>query len=116
MQQPKETTRQQKIGSLLQRDISDIFLKEASASVAGALVSITKVRVSPDLSFAKVYISVFPFEKSEAVLKSVKSSVSLIRGALGRRVREQLRIVPELAFHIDDSMEYVENIEKLIKL
>lgn len=110
-----ESTRQQKIASLIQRDISDIFLREAAAFVAGALVSVTKVRVSPDLSFAKVYISVFPFDKSDEVVKNLKTAQSQIRYALGTRVRAQLRIVPELAFYVDDSMEYVEKIERLIK-
>lgn len=91
-------------------------MREAADTVSGALVSITKVRISPDLSFAKVYLSVFPFDKSEAVLKRVKANAAHIRYALGTRVRAQLRIVPQLAFYNDDSMEYVENIEKLIKL
>lgn len=110
-----ESLRQQKVGAQLQKDISDIFIKEASGSVYGALVSITKVRMSPDLALAKVYLSIFPFDKSEYMLGRIKSASSTIRGALGRKVRNQLRIVPQLAFFVDDSMEYVENIERLIK-
>ncbi len=113
--QQSETMRQQKIASLIQRDMADIFLREASAHISGALVSVTKVRVSPDLSFARVYVSIFPFDKSQAILANLKAASSQIRGALGARVGKQLRIVPEIAFYVDDSMEYVENIERLIK-
>ncbi len=109
-----ESTRQQKVSRQLQKDISDIFLHEAAEYLRGVLVSVTKVRISPDLALAKVYVSVFPFEKSEAILHTLISHVSQIRRALGIRVRSQLRIVPELAFHIDDSLEYVENIDRLL--
>ena len=83
--------------------------------VRGAMVSITKVRISPDLALAKAYISVFPFDKAEQVLQNLTTHVSPLRKALGQRVRMQLRIVPELAFYIDDSLEYVENIERLLQ-
>lgn len=110
-----ESTRQQKVGRQLQKDISDIFLKEGAEFVRGAMVSVTKVRISPDLALAKIYISVFPFDKAETVLQNLTTHVSQVRKALGERVRSQLRIVPELAFYIDDSLEYVENIERLLK-
>lgn len=115
MKQQSETTRQQKVASLIQQDMSAIFLKEGANAVAGAMVSITKVRVSPDLSLAKVYLSVFPFEKHEQILKNVKAISSKLRFELGKRTKNQLRIIPELAFYNDDSMEYVEHIEELIK-
>ncbi len=89
-------------------------MHEAAEYVRGAMVSVTKVRVSPDLALAKVYVSVFPFEKSETILHALIAHLSPIRKALGVRVRSQLRIVPELAFHIDDSLEYVENIDRLL--
>lgn len=111
----EETTRQQKVGKQIQKDISDILLKEARHLVQGAMVSVSKVRVSPDLTFAKVYLSVFPFDKSDAILKEMKSNATTIRFELGKRVKNQLRIVPEIAFAIDDSLEYVDRIEKLIK-
>ncbi len=114
MNQFQETTRQQKIASLIMKDVSDIFLKQAAHAVKGSLVSITKVRVSPDLSLAKIYISVFPFDKHAEVLASVKENTKTIRYELGKKVRTQLRIVPALVFYVDDSLEYVENIEKLI--
>ena len=109
-----ESTRQQKVSRQLQKDISDIFLHEAAEYLRGALVSVTKVRISPDLALAKVYVSVFPFDKSEAILHTLVAHLSPIRKALGIRVRSQLRIVPELAFHIDDSLEYVEHIDRLL--
>ncbi len=114
MNQFQETTRQQKIASLIMKDVSDIFLKEGNNFLRGAMVSLTKVRVSPDLSLAKVYISVFPFEKNPEILKNVKDNAKMIRYELGKKVRGQLRIVPELVFYVDDSLEYVENIDKLL--
>lgn len=111
----EESTRQQKVAGQIQKDISDILLRQAAAAVQGSMVSITKVRMSPDLGLAKVYVSVFPFANGPQILKNLKENVYTIRYELGRRVRNQLRIVPELAFVIDDSLEYVENLEKLIK-
>lgn len=105
----------QKVARQIQKDMSDIFLKEGSASVAGAMVSVTIVRMSPDLALAKVYLSVFPFAKSEEILKRVKENTIMLRLQLGKRTRNQLRIVPELAFYIDDSLEYIENIDNLLK-
>ncbi len=110
-----ETTRQQKVSRQLQKDVSDILLKEAADLVRGTMVSVTKVRISPDLALARVYISVFPFDRAETVLQTLTAHLSQIRRALGQRVRSQLRIVPELVFHIDDSLEYVENIERLLR-
>ncbi|MBR4999476.1 MAG: 30S ribosome-binding factor RbfA [Rikenellaceae bacterium] len=111
----QESTRQQKISSLIRRDISDIFLKEARDLVQGAMVSVTIVRVSPDLSFAKIYLSVFPYAKADEIVNRLTENVWLIRRALGQRVRNQLRIVPELDFRLDDSLEYIENIDNLLK-
>lgn len=111
----QESTRQQKISSQIRRDISDIFLKEARDLVQGAMVSVTVVRVSPDLSFAKIYLSVFPYSKAEEIVNRLTENVWLVRRALGQRVRNQLRIVPELDFRLDDSLEYIENIDNLLK-
>ena len=111
----EETTRQQKVGRQIQKDISDIFLKEARHLVQGSMVTVSKVRVSPDLTFAKIYLSVFPFDKGTAILGTLKDNTSMIRYELGKRVKNQLRTVPEIAFAIDDSLEYVDRIEKLIQ-
>lgn len=110
-----ESTRQQKIGRHILRDISDILSKEAASLVKGTMVSVTRVRMSPDFSLAKVYLSIFPFERHEAIMQTLADNNWMIRKALGTRVRNQLRIVPELAFYLDDSLEYISEIDKLLK-
>ena len=81
----------------------------------GKLVSITKVRVSPDLSFAKIYISIFPPDNQDEILKSLQEQGAKIRFELGQKIRTQLRIVPDIVFHIDDSLDYIDNIDRLLK-
>jgi ribosome-binding factor A len=110
-----ESTRQKKVSRLIQKELADIFLKRGNEFAHGKLVSITRVRVSPDLSFAKVYISVFPTANQDEVLKSVQEHGSRFRFDLGQKVRTQLRIVPDIAFHIDDSLDYIDKIDKLLK-
>lgn len=111
----EETTRQQKVGRLVQKEIGSLFLREASTMVYGAMVTVTKVRVSPDLSSAKVYLSVFPFEKNNYIMDRVKAGSGQLRLLLGRSVKTQLRIVPTLSFYLDDSIEYIERIDSLLK-
>ena len=110
-----ESTRQQKVARQIQKDISDVLFREAAQFVKGSIVSVTEVRVSPDLSFAKIYLSIFPFDNHEQVMKSVTDNAWLIRKALGTRIRNQLKQLPEIAFALDDSLEYVENIDNLLK-
>jgi ribosome-binding factor A len=110
-----ESTRQKKVARLIQKELADIFLKKGNELAHGKLISITKVRVSPDLSFAKIYISIFPLVNQEDVLKSIEDHTSRIRFDLGQKVRSQLRIVPDIAFHIDDSLDYIDKIDKLLK-
>jgi ribosome-binding factor A len=95
--------------------MADIFLKRGNEFAHGKLISITRVRVSPDLSFAKIYISIFPATKQDDVLQSIQEHSSKIRFELGQKVRSQLRIVPDIAFHIDDSLDYIDKIDKLLK-
>ena len=109
-----DSTRQQKIARLLQRDIAEIVQKEMADTTRGSLVTITMVRVSPDLAYAKIYVSVFPFERSNAILEAIKEQSWLIRKILGARIRNQLKVVPELEWFIDDSLEYIENIDNLL--
>ena len=109
-----ENTRQQKIARLLQKELGEIFLLYAK-SIQGTLISVTNIRISPDLSIAKVYLSIFPSEKSEAILQNIQDSVKSIRFELGNRVRNQLRVIPELSFFIDDTLDYLENIDNLLK-
>lgn len=111
----EQTTRQQKVASQIQQDISSMFLKEAQGLVYGSMVTVSAVRMSPDLSLAKVYISVFPFANAPEVLKKLKANVPFLRHELGKKVRNQLRIVPEIAFFLDDSLERIEHLDSLIK-
>lgn len=111
----EESTRQQKVASQIQQDMSSMFVKEAAGLIYGSMVTVSAVRMSPDLSLARVYISVFPFANAQQVIKKLKENVPFLRHELGKKVRNQLRIVPEIAFFIDDSLEKIDHIEKLIK-
>ena len=108
-----ETTRQQKVNRLLQKELSEIIRLDTQ-QMQGIIVSVSGVRVSPDLGMAKVYLSIFPSEKGKELLKNIKTNAKQLRYALGQRVAKQLRVIPELAFYIDDSLDYVENIDKLL--
>ena len=110
-----DSTRQQKIARQIQRDIAEILQKELADTLRGTLVTVTTVRVSPDLAYAKLYISIFPFERSTAILDTIKDKSWYVRKLLGARIRNQLKIVPELEWFIDDSLEYIENIDNLLK-
>ena len=110
-----ESTRQKKVARLIQKEVADIFLKKGNELAHGKLISVTKVRVSPDLSFAKVFISIFPATGQAEILKSIEEHSTRIRFDLGHKVRSQLRIVPEIAFYIDDSLDYIDRIDKLLK-
>ena len=95
-----ESTRQKKVSRLIQKELADIFLRKNKEFAPGKLVSITIVRVSPDLSFAKVFLSVFPSSNQEVEVNTIREHTSKIRFELGQKVRRQLRIVPEIAFFI----------------
>ena len=109
-----ETTRQNKISRLLQKELSEIFLLQTKA-MPGVLVSVSAVRISPDMSIARVDLSIFPSEKSEEMVKNINNNMKSIRFELGTRVRHQLRIIPELKFFVDDSLDYIEKIDALLK-
>ncbi len=109
-----DSTRQQKIARQIQRDIAEILQKDMADTIRGSLVTVTTVRVSPDLAYAKIYISIFPFERSTSLLEAIKERGWQIRKLLGARIRNQLKIVPELEFFIDDSLEYIDNIDTLL--
>lgn len=109
-----ETTRQNKISRLIQKELSEIFLLQTK-SMNGVLVSVSAVRISPDMSIARVYISVFPSERSQEIVKNINDNMKSIRYELGTRVRHQLRIIPELKFFVDDSLDYAERIDELLK-
>jgi ribosome-binding factor A len=111
----QETTRQLKVGKQIQRDLAEIIRGKGMAAFNGAMVTVSGVRMSPDLSLAKVYLSIFPSEKAGPVMKIIEDNGKKLRGELGRLVAKQLRIVPELAFFLDDSLDYVEHIDELLK-
>jgi ribosome-binding factor A len=111
-----ETTRQNKISRLLQKTLGDIFIKMTKTHFGNALITVTNVRVTPDLSIAKVYLSIYTLNSDKsAILPMINSMNSEIRYELGIKTGKQLRIIPALEFFIDDSLDYIENIEKLLK-
>ena len=109
-----QETRQNKIARLLQKELSLIF-QEQTRSLHGVMVSVTRVRISPDLSVCTAYLSVFPSEKSEEIVQNITRNEKQIRYELGTRIRYQLRIVPELRFFVDDSLDYIDRIDELLK-
>ena len=108
-----ETTRQAKIARLLQKELSEIF-RQQTAKMRNVIVSVSTVRVSPDLSIARVYLSVFPSAKAKEMLESINASAKTIRYELASKVRYQLRKTPELSFFVDDSLDYIDNIDHLL--
>lgn len=108
-----ETTRQQKISRLIQKELSDIFQRQTQV-MHGMLVSVSAVRISPDLSIAKIYLSIFPSEKAQETLANISANQRSIRYELGKRVRFQLRIIPELKFFQDDTLDYLDHIDELL--
>lgn len=109
-----QETRQNRIARLLQKELADIFQKQTKAT-HGMLVSVTRAKVSPDLSICTAYLSIFPSDKAEEVLANIRKNDKAVRYELGQRVRNQLRIIPELRFFIDDSLDYIEHIDELLK-
>ena len=108
-----ETTRQNKIARLIQKELSDIFQKQTQAT-HGILISVSAVRISPDLSVARAYLSIFPSGKGEEIIQNINTNAKSIRFELGSRVRHQLRIIPEIKFFLDDSLDYLEHIDQLL--
>ena len=110
-----ETTRQQKVARQIQKDLSEILMHTKRDITQNKMLTVTVVRMSPDLSFAKVYLSVFPSDGADKVLENLQHHVKYFRMELGKKIRHQLRIVPEIAFFIDDSLDYAEHIDELLK-
>lgn len=111
----QQTTRQQKISRQIQRDMAEILQREGAAIAQGTMITVTTVRVSPDFGYAKIYFSIFPFERSAAVMEALEQNNWFLRRELGKRIRNQLKVVPELQLFLDDSLEYIENIDNLLK-
>ena len=109
-----DTTRQNKIAKLIQKELADIFLFD-SAPLSDCMITVTKTTITKDLSIARAYLSIFNSDDSKETLKKIKINTKDIRFRLGQKVKNQLRIVPSLEFFIDDSLDYIENIENLLK-
>ena len=110
-----ESTRQQKVNRLIQKEIGSLLQRESHQICGGKMVTVTSVRMTPDLAVARVNLSIFPSNANAEVLSLIKSQMNHIRNELGRSVRNQLRIVPNLEFFIDDSLDYIEKIDQLLK-
>ena len=109
-----QETRQARISRLLQKELADIFQRQ-TRMMRGVLVSVTRVKISPDLSICTAYLSVFPSDKGEELLENIRGNEKSVRYELGTRVRNQLRIIPKLRFFLDDSLDYLEKIDGLLK-
>lgn len=110
-----ESVRQQKVNKLLAKELAEIFRSESRSMFEGGFITVTTVRVSPDLSSAKIYLSIMGSKERGVVFKSIQDQTSVIRKKLGLIIGRQLRIVPELMFYIDDSLDYAMKIEELLK-
>jgi ribosome-binding factor A len=109
------TTRQNKISRLIQKELSEMLRRDTPILAKGRILSVTKVRITKDMSLARCYLSIYPSTGSAEVLNEIKHHKGRYRGEIGNHTRYQLRIVPELEFFIDDSLDYIENIDRLLK-
>jgi ribosome-binding factor A len=109
-----ESQRQQKISRMLQRELGEIFQREERGKFGGALITVTKVNITSDMSVARVYLSLFATNDKEALLEAIKLRTSEIRYHLGKRIRYQVRAIPTLEFYLDDSLDYIDKIEDLL--
>ena len=109
-----EQTRQQKIVRLLQKDLGNLFIQYAKKNMPGTLISVSEVRISPDLSIAHVYLSIYPTANQQSTFAKISDDTSKIRGEIGTMERNQLRIIPELNFHIDETIDKMERIDQLL--
>lgn len=110
-----ENTRLNRIERLLQKELGDMFI-HVSSTFKGTILSVSEVRISPDLSVAKAYISVFPQSQSEYVIETLKNSSRSIRYELGKRIKNQVRVIPELIFKLDETLDKLENIDRLLAI
>jgi ribosome-binding factor A len=109
------TTRQNKISRLIQKELAEAFLRELKSEFPDLLISVTVVRITSDLSLARCYLSIYPPEKAEETMRHIRLMTKLIRGIIGKKVAKQLRIIPEFDFFIDDSLNYLEKIDRLLE-
>lgn len=109
------STRQNKISRLVQREMAEILLQLNKSKYQGKLISVSVVRVTKDMGIARVYLSIFPSEHSKEILDEIKLNSKAIRGELGHRIGKSVRIIPELEFYLDDSLDYIEHIDDLLR-
>ncbi len=109
------STRQNKVSRLIQKELAEVFLRELRSDFNGLLVSVTTVRVTSDLSLARCYLSIYPNDRAKDTLKHIQTINRQVRGIIGNKIAKQVRIIPELEFFIDDSLDYLEKIDKLLK-
>jgi len=108
------TTRQHKVSRLLQKELGEYFQRQGSALTGGKMITVTVVRISPDLGIVKVYLSVFPGDKAAEAVQAISDKAGLVRSELGKKLRNQLRHIPEFTFYLDDSLDYIDRIEDLL--
>ncbi len=112
----EESHRQKKIGGILQQDLVEVLQGAATkGGLRGVIISVSKVTVTADLSIAKVYLSIFPNSEAAELLKGIRSNTPLIRHELAQRTKHQLRRMPNLEFFIDDTLEYLDQIDKSLR-
>ncbi len=107
--------RQERVEKLVKQELSVFFQRQSKALFSGALITVTTVRISPDLSVAKVYLSLFMVDDKDEMLETIKAQTSAVRGSLGNALGKSMRKIPELIFYLDDSLDYAENIDELLK-
>lgn len=110
-----ESTRLTRVEKQIQKDLSEIFIPLGKKLAIGKMLTVTRVRLTPDLGLAKVYVSIFPSESAQTAVDVISEHVSQIRNELGQRIRHQVRKIPELKFYLDDSLDYIQNIDNLLK-
>lgn len=110
-----DSTRQMKVNELLKRELSGVFQLKGRTLFGPELISITEVRISPDLSIARVYLSIFPTNNKATIMKAVEENNAVLRYELGTRVKNQLRKIPELHFFLDDTLDQLDRIDALLK-
>ena len=108
------STRQHKVSRLLQKELGDYFQKQGPAILPGKMITVTVVRISPDLGLAKVYLSLFPGDKHKEDIKVIEDRAGSVRSEMGRRLGKQLKHIPEFVFYLDDSLDYIDHIEELL--
>ncbi|MDF1573894.1 MAG: 30S ribosome-binding factor RbfA [Bacteroidales bacterium] len=109
------TTRQHKVSRLLQKELGEYFQRQGPEITGGKMVTVTVVRISPDLGVAKVYLSIFPAEEADKAVRAISEKAGMVRSQLGRKLRSQLRHIPEFSYFLDDSLDYIDRIDGLLK-